>query len=147
MIPCPFGFSMWSGVRRRLAKKIIDSYGRELFRRFTELDGFKLGDLVSTCDGLNSRVVEVEPDYVFTRRGKVLVDLHIRTDKNSCSLYHCGVRPPISYKEAVTYRDEIVKAWAGNDVWGFALRYADLIIHEDGTYTGGETWNATTRDE
>jgi len=143
----PFGFPAWIGVKKRIAKKIINSCGRDMFRRFQEFDKYKIGDLVCTCDGLNSRVVEIEPEYVFTRRGKVLIDLDIRTDKNSCSMYHCGVMPPISYKEALAYRDGIIKQWADNDVWGFALRYSNITIHEDGTYTSGETWEATTRDE
>ncbi len=128
---------IWSKTSRRLAKKIIKIFGRgrNMMEKFKKLEGFKIGDLVKTCDGLNSHVVEIEPLYFFTKRGKVLVDLRIITDRNSCSLYYCGVGPPISYNEAVEYRNKIVKAYSNNDEWGFAERYSNMIIHEDGTYT------------
>jgi hypothetical protein len=135
MKPKPFGFSAWSGIKRRIAKKIIDQRGREMFKRFQVFSTYKIGDLVRTCDGLNSRVIGVEPVYVSAgRRGKVLVDLDITTDKNSCSMYHCGVGTPISYEEAVAYRDSIIRSYGSNDEWGFAERYSKMVINEDGTY-------------
>ena len=137
-VPRPFGIPAWRGVKRRVAKKLINSRGRDLLRRYRELSSLKVGDLVRTCDGLNSHVTKVEPDYQVLRRGVVLLDLDIQTDRTSCSLYNCGVERPCSYKEAVDYRDQLVKgALATGDPWGFAERYSheNMTIHADGTYT------------
>jgi len=143
----PFGIPAWSGVKERIAKKIINSYGRDMFQRFKEFETYGVGSLVCMCDGLNSRVVEVEPKYKNTKRGRVLVDLDIITDRNNCSMYHCGVTPPISYERALQYRDDIINQWKDNDVWGFALRYSDMVINNDGTYIPGETYKAIVRLE
>jgi hypothetical protein len=125
---------MWTRVSRRLAKKVIGKGGRDMFRRLCEFHGFKVGDLVCTCDGLNSHVVSVEPVYVALRRGKVLVDLDFVTDRTGCSVYNCGVQPPITYEQAVAYREHVIRSWQGNDVWGFVERYGRYVIQPDGTY-------------
>ena len=132
----PFGFPAWSKTKKRIAKKIINKYGRNMFERFKVFSSYSVGDLIRTCDGLNSKIVEIEPIYVYTRRGKILVDFEIITDKTFCSMYRCGVAPPISYEEALNYRNFIVKSWESNDEWGFAERYSKMIIYEDGTYKG-----------
>jgi hypothetical protein len=134
-MPCPFGFPAWVGVKRRLAKKVINARGRELLVRYRELSRLRIGDLVRTCDGLNSRVTRVEPDYQEFRHGRVLIDLDIITDRNSCSLYHCGVDRPITGAQALAYRDALVAhATATGDPYGFAQRYAAMTINPDGTY-------------
>lgn len=74
-MPKPFGLTLYSNVSKRIAKKIIKSYGRDMWRRFKEFERFKLGYLVCTCDGLNSRVLSLAPYYQLTRYGKVLVDI------------------------------------------------------------------------
>ena len=137
-VPRPFGYPAWVGVKRRRAKKVLNARGRELLARFHAASQWRVGDLVRTCDGLNSRVRAVTPDYREYRRGRVLVDLDIVTDRNRCSFYHCGVGAPLTYAAAVAYRDALVqRSRALGDPWGFAQRYAAMTIHPDGTYTSG----------
>ncbi|MGW8177461.1 MAG: hypothetical protein ACWGQW_01485 [bacterium] len=135
MVLKPFGFPAWTRTKRRIAKKIINSYGRNIFDRWQQFSTLRVGDLVRTCDGLNSKVVSVEPVYVQVGKGKVLIDLDITTDKTSCSVFHCGVSLPISYEEALSYRDKIIAAWSSNDEWGFAERYSAMTINKDGTWS------------
>ena len=136
--PVLFGFPLYVGLKRRVAKKHINMFGdRRTWKRFLALDGFKIGDLVSTCDGLNSRVVRVKPWYIRVGLGKVLCDLDVDTDRNWCSVYHCGVGPPITFEAAVQYRDNIMRRYPLGHEYGFHERYSKMTINPDGTYTRG----------
>lgn len=129
-VPCPFGFPAWIGVKRRLAKKIICG----MLPRYILFHGWRVGALVRTCTGLNAVILDVEPVYIYTRRGKVLYDLQFSTTAGGCSLRHCGVDLPLTYEEAVAERDRIIRAWRDNDVYGFAAKYAGYTINPDGTF-------------
>jgi len=133
--PRPFGFPAWKDIPRRIAKKHIE---REMFKRFVEFCGKDKGDLVRTCTGLNARVLSVEPIYFYLRRGKILIDLEFNTSSGFCSMFNCGVSLPITYEQAIAYRDHTVQNWYGNDVWGFAERYSNMRIQSDGTFIDGE---------
>ena len=123
------------GIKKRIAKKIINAEGRELLKRFWDFNNKKIGDLICTYDGLNSKVITVDPIYYRTKRGIVLVDLEFTTDKTSCSMFHCGVSLPITYDQAEAYRLQTIEMWKNNTSWDFADRYSRIKVHEDGTYT------------
>jgi len=136
----PFGFRAWLDIRARIGRKYINKRGRNVLQRYAKFSSFKVGDLISTCDGFNSRVVEVDPYYVpipNSQEGVYLFDLDIATDTGSCSFYHCGVGLPKTYGECVKYRDSLLKHYQHNDPWGFCERYSyeNMTIHSDGTYT------------
>lgn len=139
-IPKPFGIPAWSGVKRRIAKKVINSLGRGMLQRYQDFHGKKIGDLISTCSSLNERVIEIESVYNYTRRGMILIDIIFYCEHSICSMYNCGVGLPITYEEAVEKREQIIKGWKDNDVWGFAERYSNYILHKDGRFQiKGET--------
>jgi hypothetical protein len=133
--PRPFGFPAWTGVKRRIAKKLI---GGPMLERYVLLRDLRVGDLVSTCSGLNARVTEAEPEYILTRHGTALWDIRFQTTTGGCSLRHCGVGPALTYEEALAARDYIIRVWKNNDIYGFAERYAKRIINLDGTYRDPE---------
>jgi hypothetical protein len=139
--PTVFGVPLWRGVRWRIGKKYLPK-DRDFRRRvLVQWRDARLGDLYSDCSGLNRRLAAVEPEYriVNRRGGKVLMDLEFTAeDGSSCSFYHCGVGPPLTYEQAERFRSELVEEErAKGDPEGFAQQYSPevMTIHPDGTFT------------
>ena len=149
--PTIFGFPLWRGLKRRVGKKHLPK-DRDFRRRvLVQWRNARIGDLYSDCSGLNRRLAAVEPIYrvVNRRGGEVLIDLEFAAeDGSSCSFFHCGVGPPLTYEEAERYRSELVEQErTKGDPQGFARRYSPevMTIHPDGTFT--VDWDALARLE
>lgn len=134
-----FGFKLHHKTNKRLAKKIIKERGNNFYKRLMRLKDKKIGDIVSSCSGLNNKIKEIEAEYIyFGKKSKVLYDINFVMENGTCcSLYNCGVDLPISYKEAINKRERIIKEWKDNDIWGFSKRYSNIVINPDGTYVEG----------
>jgi hypothetical protein len=105
--PKVFGFPLWTGLKKRIAKKHLRRE-RDFRRRLLEdMAGLKIGGLYQNCSGLNHRVKQVTPVYRRVGKGRVLVDLDFEaTDGSCCSFFHRGVMLPLSYEEAERYHAE-----------------------------------------
>jgi hypothetical protein len=132
--PKPFGFRIWKGIRRRLAKKMINRYGRDMWARLHEFGGFRPGDLIRTCSGFNARAEEVFPVYAYTKRGYALIDLDFEGMYCGCSMFGCGASPPATYEELVKYKEDSIRMYESRgDEWGIAERMKRTTINPDGT--------------
>lgn len=143
-----FDWPVVYGLTKRIAKKNISRYfGRRakqrdmtalqyLAWRFNGIEHLGIGDLVQDCSGLNGRIKEINPLYMETGKGLLLIDVDLTMDNGrGCSMFHCGITTPKSYEEAEAYRESIIAA--GPSVWNFDLRYSKevMTIHPDGTFT------------
>jgi len=136
MTPRPFGFPAWINCKRRVAKKRLNRYGRNLLKRYEHFHDAPYRDtLISSCSGLNEVITRVFPIYrSIGKKARVLVDIIFEGPTNSCSFYNCGVGPAKTYEECQTYIKFIIKQWAGHDEWGFVERYGRCQLNPDGTY-------------
>lgn len=136
--PKPFGYPLYSGISLRVAKKYFPSHWtghwKQLENWLYSLEHIQLGDLFSGCDGLNTKLVKVVPEYIYIHGGgKILVDMSLDGETNSCSLFNCGVTPPKTYEQCEEYKKQTILAWENNDKWEFAKRYKDIDLNPDGT--------------
>jgi len=132
----PFGFTAYKHYKKRLAKKFINSNGRAMWKRYHMFHNYS--GLISDCSGLNAKPTSIEPYYVFRRNGraKVLFDLDISSNTNSCSFFHCGIDRAKTYKECQKYIQDIINYWSQtDDSYGFAERYSKIKLNLDGTFT------------
>lgn len=140
--PKVMGVPLWKGsIKKRVAKKYVKlALGeRNMRQRLQEMKNYKVGDLISECSGLNSRIKEIDPQYWHLRAGVFLHDIDFLTDKTSCSFYHCGVGPPKTAQECRDYIKELIAECEKNgDEWGFVPRYSKIVVNDDGTHTKGD---------
>ena len=136
--PKPFGYPLFKGMKRRVAKKWCNpswkGHTQSVMEWLTTLEDIRVGDLFSGCDGLNTKLVKVEPEYTSIHGGgEILVGMNLFGETNGCSLFHCGVRPPKTYEECSKYVQAIIKAWGKDDKWGFAEKYGKMELNLNGT--------------
>jgi len=136
MIPRPFGFPLWINCKRRIAKKWINKRGRNLLKRLEHFHNAPTETLICTCSGLNEKPEKVIPIYrQIGKKSFVLFDLDFENQSMSCSFYHCGVGPAKSYDECLEYIEKVIEYYSKtNDSYGFAERYKNIILNEDGTF-------------
>lgn len=136
MMPKPFGFPAWINCKRRIAKKWLNRRGRNLLKRYEYFHNVKHDILISACSGLNEHISNVIPIYrSIGKKAKILVDLDFEGPTMSCSFYNCGVGPAKTYEECQAYIKGIVDYYSThNDEWGFAERYKNCELHQNGTY-------------
>jgi hypothetical protein len=153
MKPKMFGYPLWKGrrVRSRLARKY---FNKLLIKAAKDYGDLKVGDLIFTCSGHNSKITSIEPEYrrmkgkfrfkedrhgnlkIFkTRkiRGEVLVNLFIYTETGSHSLLNC-TEPAWSYEKVKSFYDELMSTEEYKD------RYKVIEILPDGTITRKEEY-------
>jgi len=132
----PFGFPAWKNCKRRIAKKHINQRGRNLFRRYAQFNGATRDTPIAACAGLNERTTDVIPIYKrIGKRAEILFDLDFEGPTNSCSFFHCGVRPAKTLEECRRYIQDTIEYWSKrNDPHGFAERYKNVELNDDGTY-------------
>lgn len=135
-IPRPFGFPVWKNCKRRVAKKWLNKRGRNLLARYVQFHDAPHNTLISACAGLNEKFTEIIPSYRrIGSRAEILWDLDFYGPTNSCSFYHCGVDPAKTYEECLEYIRHIIEYWSKReDPWGFARRYSNVELRQDGTY-------------
>ena len=137
-----FGFRLYRHTTKRLAKKYLkDTLIWKSSKRLSTLD-VTPGALISTCQGLNSRILSLEPEYYEFQeflgyrsiKGVFLHDVIIVTDKTTCSAINCGISKPLTYEESIAYQEQTIKAWEKDDEWGFAEKYKRITILPDTTF-------------
>jgi len=124
----PFGIPAWKHCKKRLAKKIIKSRGRDMWKRYQKFHNYK--GLVSGCNGLNMEPVKMIPLYLGKNKTKIIWDIDLISKYNSCSFYHCGIDKPKSYQECLDYINLIVNG--PDDDFGIKERYKKIKIDENG---------------
>jgi hypothetical protein len=102
-IPTLFSVPLWKGrIKTRVVKKYLNSWPihwfleKENYYRFKDL---KVGDLVNDCSGRNGEILEITPEYAYTRVGQILCDIDLLTTNAGCSLIHCGIEVGVSREQ------------------------------------------------
>lgn len=135
-LPRVFGFPLYRGMKKRQAKKFLKKEG-DLLSKFKRLSRFKQreGDLINTCTGFNSKILEIYPEYfeLCGHKGKLLSDIVLITNETTCSASNCGIEHAISYELACKRKEHIVEGWKDNDEWGFSERYSNAEVLPDGS--------------
>ncbi len=111
-IPVVFGFPLWYGnIKRRVAKKYINSYSIAWTLKDKCFANYKVGDIINDCSGKNIRIAKMEPEYLYRAGGFVLLDIIFVNEKGGCcSFKSCGIEEPKSREiienNYIKYMDE-----------------------------------------
>jgi hypothetical protein len=128
----PFGYRIAKHYKKRLVKKYIKAHRPGMWEKYKYFHNYS--GLISDCTGLNTKPIKITPIYISNYKSQILWDLDIKSNTNSCSFYHCGVDKPKSYEECQDYINDIIKMYKEDDEWGFAKRYSQIKLNQDGTY-------------
>lgn len=129
----------YKGVKRRLAKKIAKKYGA---RRINF--SLKEGGYIHDCDGFNHKIVDIEDEAVFTKRGWVIIERFYYKEAPFRSLVcTCSQdktpKTPKEIEEWILSYDtpegwDIIREWGFNDIPPLIslLREGKPIVDENG---------------
>lgn len=149
-IPVIFNLPVWRGrIKARVAKKHLHRWTISYFITRSELFAhLGVGDYINNCDGYNSKIIELHPQYYTIGRkgyGQILIGLNIMTTGGrSCSLVNCGIEPELSRQVVIdrfisSIKEDILsdlgKYWLGSK-WEKEAQKAQARLTE--LESGGE---------
>jgi len=135
-----FGFPLYIGMKRRVAKKYFNRYWmsrsdkQQYSAYLKQFEHTKIGDSVNTCSGLNGKITGMTPEYILVGGGQLLLDIVLCTTVGNCSFTHCGIEPPKTKAEMEAAIKEYLQHPQAK-LWGWDIRYSPEVttIHDDGT--------------
>lgn len=124
---------LWQRLPDRIGKKALGSKWR--VDQLAWALSLRPGDVVNTCDLFNHVVQSLTVHWRrHGRRGRVVLDVEVQTDRICCSALHCGLTPALTERELRRQLKEYLPALPEEDDHRATRRQRQLIsLMEQGT--------------